>query len=117
MKISLRRRHTHWVEDGSFSHKRDRGKSYLDILNLEYDPNCIIGSKVVAIFLNWWALPIGGVASRRVCACSLISRLVNWGVLIHITKKILCENALNIVLYAKKSCTSHDYFFRFLHTP
>ena len=31
---------------------------------------------VTAIMLNGWILPIGGVASGRVCACSLCSRLV-----------------------------------------
>ena len=32
---------------------------------------------LVVIFLNGWILPIGGVASGRVCACSLRSRLVS----------------------------------------
>ena len=38
-----------------------------------------MGSKVTAILLKGWIWPIGGVASRRVCACSLRSRLVFWG--------------------------------------
>ena len=32
--------------------------------------------KVIVILLNEWILPIGGVASGRVCPCSLRSRLV-----------------------------------------
>ena len=34
------------------------------------------GSKGMVIFLKVWIWPIGGVASGRVCACSLRSRLV-----------------------------------------
>ena len=42
--------------------------------------NPISGSKVMVILLKGWILPIGGSASRRVCACSLRSRLVfPWG--------------------------------------
>ena len=37
-----------------------------------------IGLKVTTIFLNGWILPTGEVASGRVCACSLYSRLVNF---------------------------------------
>ena len=37
---------------------------------------CTIGSKVTAILLIGWILPNGWVASRRVCICSLCSRLV-----------------------------------------
>ena len=39
--------------------------------------HCITGSKVTAILLKGWILPIGGVASGRVCACSLRSMLVS----------------------------------------
>ena len=59
------------VEDGAFSHKIDYVAIFLEILNLEG-----IGSRVTAILLNGWTLPIGEAASRRVCACSLRSRLV-----------------------------------------
>ena len=45
-------------------------------LNPEGHQNRISGSKVTAILLKGWTLPIGGVASGRVCACSLRSRLV-----------------------------------------
>ena len=46
------------VEDGAFSHKID----YVIILNLEGHPNRIPGSKVTAILLNDWILPIGGAS-------------------------------------------------------
>ena len=40
-----------------------------DNLHLKGYQNCIIvESKVTAILLNGWILPIGGVASARVCA-------------------------------------------------
>ena len=45
------------VEDGAFSHKID----YFTIVfipNLEGHLNCTIGSKVMAILLNGWILPI-----------------------------------------------------------
>ena len=38
------------------------------LLNPEGHPNRITGSKVLAVLLNWWILPVGGVASGRVCA-------------------------------------------------
>ena len=42
-----------------------------NFLNPEEHQNCIDGSKVTTILLKGWILLIGGVASRRVCACSL----------------------------------------------
>ena len=47
-----------------------------NFLNPEGHQNRISGSKVTAVLLVGWILPIGGVASERVCACSLRSRLV-----------------------------------------
>ena len=47
------------------------------LLYSEGHQNHITGSKVTAILLKGWILPIGGVASGRVCACSLRSRLVS----------------------------------------
>ena len=44
-----------------------------EILNLKGNRDCIIGSKVTAMLLEGWSLPLGGVASGRVCACSLHS--------------------------------------------
>ena len=50
------------VEDGNFSHKIDYVTIFQEILNLEGHPNRITGSKVMAILLNWWILPIGGAS-------------------------------------------------------
>ena len=36
---------------------------FLEILNLEGHLNCITGSRVTAIFLNGWILPIGGASA------------------------------------------------------
>ena len=61
------------VEDGAFSHKID----YVHFFGrFEGHPNCITGSRITAILLNGWTLPIGEAAFGRVCACSLRSRLV-----------------------------------------
>ena len=76
MKISLRRRQALTVADGAFSHKVDYVTIFKEILNLKGHPNGITGSKVAAILLNGWILPIGGASSGRVCACSLRSRLL-----------------------------------------
>ena len=76
MKISSRRRHALTVEDGAFRHKKDYVTIFKEILNPKEHPNRITGSKVTAILLNGWILPIGGASSGRVCSCSLRSRLV-----------------------------------------
>ena len=76
MKISLRRRHALTIADGAFSHKIDYVTIFKEILNPEGHPNHITGSKVTAILLNGWILPIGGASSGRVCSCSLRIRLV-----------------------------------------
>ena len=47
------------VADGSFSHKIDYVKIFLEILNPEEHPNLITGPKVTAILLNGWILPGG----------------------------------------------------------
>ena len=49
---------------------------FLEILNPEGHQNCSISSKVTANSLNVCILPTSGVASGRVCACKLRSRLV-----------------------------------------
>ena len=61
-KDIFKRRRAHMVRDGALSHKID----YDNILNLNGHQNRVIASKVTEIFLNWWMLPLGGVASRRV---------------------------------------------------
>ena len=58
------------------SHKIDYVAHVQDILNLKGNLNCISSSKVTVILLEGEFLPIGGVASGRVCACNLCSRLV-----------------------------------------
>ena len=76
MKISLRRRHAKTFGYEASTHKIDYVNKFEEILNLEGHQNCITGSRVTAILLNGWTLPIGEAASGRVCACSLRSRLV-----------------------------------------
>ena len=56
------------VAYGAFSHKIDYVTHFLKILNPKEHPNSITGSKVTAILLNEWILPIGGASSGRVCA-------------------------------------------------
>ena len=63
MNISLRRRHALSVEDGAFSHKIDYITIFLETLNLEGHLNCITGSRLTAILLNGWILPIGGASA------------------------------------------------------
>ena len=67
MKISLRRRHALLVEDGGFSHKIycNIYIFFIEILYLEGHPNCITCSRVAAILLNMWIVPIGGASSEE----------------------------------------------------
>ena len=64
------------VEDGALSHKIDYFPIFQTNLNLEGHLNRFTASKVTAIFVNGGIIPRGEVASGRVCACSLRSRLV-----------------------------------------
>ena len=57
-----------------------------DFLNPERHHHFISGSKVTAILLKGWILPICGVAFGRVCACSLHSRLVLMDIVMSLTK-------------------------------
>ena len=61
---------------GAFSHKIDYIGTFKEILNIEGHQNLNTGSRAAAILLKGWILPIGEVASGRVSACSLHSRLV-----------------------------------------
>ena len=63
-EISLLRRHALTLADGAFSHKIDNVKIFQEILNPKGHPNCITGSKITAIVLNGWILPIGGASSE-----------------------------------------------------
>ena len=47
------------VEDGVFSHKIDYLTILQEILSLQEHLNRITGSRVTAILLNGWILPIG----------------------------------------------------------
>ena len=60
------------VEDGAFSQKIDYVTILKEILNFGGHPNCIAGSKVTAILLNGWILPLGGASAVK----GLRSRLV-----------------------------------------
>ena len=73
------------VRDSSSSYKIDYVIVTKNFLKSEGHQNYISGSKVTAILLKGWILPIGGAASGRVCACSLRSRLVFYflGILDH----------------------------------
>ena len=51
------------VKDGVFSHKIDYVTLFSEIQNLKGHHNCITGSRVTAVFLNGWILPIGGASA------------------------------------------------------
>ena len=55
------------VKDSSSRYKKDYVTQILRYLNPEGHQNCIIVSKVVAIELSVWILPVGGVASVKGC--------------------------------------------------
>ena len=65
MKISVQRRHAVMVEDGAFSHKIDYVTFLKEILNPEGHPNRMTISKVTAILLRGWILPIGGASALK----------------------------------------------------
>ena len=73
---ALRRRHAQTVRVSTSSYKIDYVIVIKTFLNPEGHQNTISGSNITVILLKGWILPIGGVASGRVCACSLRSRLV-----------------------------------------
>ena len=69
-------RHAHTFRDSAYSYKIDYFIVIKNSLNPEGHQNCITSSKVTAILVKGYILPLGGVASGRVCACSMRSRLV-----------------------------------------
>ena len=76
---ALQCRHAQLVRSSHSSYKIDYVIVIENFLNPNGHQNWISGSKVAAILLKVWILPIGEVASGRVCACSLRIRLVfNW---------------------------------------
>ena len=76
MKISLLRRHALMVEDGAFSHKIDYVTIFKEILNPEGHPHRTTGSRVNAILLNGWILPIGRASAVEGLQTTGIPRLV-----------------------------------------
>ena len=64
------------VEDGALLHKISMLHFCYEIINLDGHQNRYTGSKATENMLNWWIFPVGGVASGRVCVCSLRCRLV-----------------------------------------
>ena len=64
---ALRRRHNKTVRDRTSSSEIDYVIVIKNFINPKWHQNPISGSNVTAI----WILPIGGVSSGRVCACSL----------------------------------------------
>ena len=73
---ALRHRHAQTVHDSSSFYKIDYVIVIKIFLYLEGHQNLISGSKVTVLLLKCGFLPIDGVASGRISACSLRSRLV-----------------------------------------
>ena len=53
------------VEDSAFIHKIDFVIFLLFFFSLKWHPNHISGSRVAAILLNGWILPIGGATAVK----------------------------------------------------
>ena len=51
------------VDDSAFSHKIDNITIFKEIQNHKGHPNRIAGSRVTAILLNGWILPIDGASA------------------------------------------------------
>ena len=51
------------VGNGALSHKINHITIYEEMLNLEGHQNCTTGSRITAILLNGWILPIGGASA------------------------------------------------------
>ena len=77
-QLTLQSRGAFRVRVTASNHKIAYVAQVKDILNLKENLNRMINSKVTTILLEGWILSIGGVASGRVCAYSLRSRLVSF---------------------------------------
>ena len=64
------------VEDCAFSHNIDYVTIFQEILNLEGQPNRITGSRLTAILLNGWILPLGGASAVEGLRSMGLPRLV-----------------------------------------
>ena len=62
---ALRRRHAQTVRDSSSSHRIDYVIVIKTFLNPKDHPNPINGSKVTAILLKGWILPVGGASAVK----------------------------------------------------
>ena len=67
VKMGQSSRHAQTVKDNSSSYKIDYVIVIKTFPNPEWHQNCISGSKVTAILLKGWILPIGGASAVRVC--------------------------------------------------
>ena len=63
------------VGDGAFSHKIDYVNDYV---NFEGHQHCTTGSRITAILLNGWTLPIGGASAVDGLRSTGLLRLVYW---------------------------------------
>ena len=71
---------------------------FKNFLNPEGHQNPISGSKVMVILLKEWILPIGGVASGRVRACSM-----------RISFFFICEEEISTKSIIKKTKHKKNY--------
>ena len=76
-------------------------------LNPEWHQNPTSGSKVLAILLKGWILPIGGASSGRVCARSLRSRLVSIQIWL---KKTVASLVLDYLLFIYRNIIVEKIF-------
>ena len=73
---ALRRRHAQTVRNSSSSYKIDSVVVIKTFLNPEGHQNRITGSKVTAILLKGWSLPIGGASAVEGLRSTGLPRLV-----------------------------------------
>ena len=68
--------HAQTVWDSSSSYKIDYIIVIKTFLNPDGHQNCITGSKVTAILLKWWILPIGGASAMEGLRSTGLPRVV-----------------------------------------
>ena len=64
------------VADGAFNHKIDCVQFFFEFVNFKGQLNCTDGSKVTAVLLNGWILPIGGALAVEGLQSTRLPRLV-----------------------------------------
>ena len=126
---ALRRRHAQMVRDSHSTYKIDYVIGIKNFLNPKGHQNLISGSKVTTILLKWWILPIGGVASGRVCGRSSFfflsitnSQTQNRSTYVHInpdelflmlsivSQKLLVQLKRNINIATYRSSRKHSMY-------